>query len=189
MVLHQHVLNTLLQWLLLLLCTEQPQSWTGTTLEPHRSLLQPRLYHSPPGKGNARDQPSHTHTSLLAGSSQSWERLKAKQQRTLGTKGQSLVILGYSAHPTVSNPTKFQALQSCPLTHRSSHLIWTQPGLRRKDQGWYHFSTVDRLEQSTSSHRCSTCSLGTRQKEGGAGGQRTPPCTLRKVGLQWVQDS
>lgn len=50
-VLHQHVLNTLLQWLLLLLCTEQSQSWTGTTLEPHRSLLQPRLHHSPPGKG------------------------------------------------------------------------------------------------------------------------------------------
>lgn len=44
--------------------------------------------------------------------------------------------------------------------HRSSHLIWTQPGLRRKDHGWYHFSTVGRLEQSTSSHRCSTCSLG-----------------------------
>lgn len=100
-VLHQHVLNTLLQRLLLLLCTEQPQSCTGTTLEPHRSL-QPRLHLTPPGKGNARDQPSHTHTSLLAGSSQSWERLKAKQQRTLGTKGQSLVILGYS--PTHQSP-------------------------------------------------------------------------------------
>lgn len=62
-VLHEHVLNTLLQWLLLLLCTEQPQSCTGTTLEPHRSL-QPRLHLSPPGKGNARDQPSHTHTYL-----------------------------------------------------------------------------------------------------------------------------
>lgn len=37
-VLHQHVLNTLLQRLLLLLCTEQPQSPAGTTLEPHRSL-------------------------------------------------------------------------------------------------------------------------------------------------------
>ena len=115
------------------------------------------------------NQATHIHTSLLAGSSQSWERLKAKQQRTLGTKGQSLVILGYSAHPPVSNPTKFQALQSCPLTHRSSHLIWTQPGLRRKDQGWYHFSTVGRLEQRTSSHRCSTCSLGTRQKGWGWG--------------------
>lgn len=132
-VLHQHVLNTLLQWLLLFLCTQQPQSLAGTTLQPHRSLLQPRLHHSPPGKSNARDQPSHIRTSLLAGSSQSWERLKAKQQRTLGTKD-SLVILGYSANPPASN-TKFQALQSCPLTHRSSHLIWTQPGLRRKDQG------------------------------------------------------
>lgn len=52
------------------------------------------------------------------------------------------------------------ACRSPRSPHRSSHLIWTQPGLRRKDQGWYHFSTVDRLEQSTSSHRCSTCSLG-----------------------------
>lgn len=50
-------------------------------------------------------------------------------------------------------------------THRSSHLIWTQPGLRRKDQGWYHFSTVGRLEQSTSSHRCRTCSLRTSKDE------------------------
>lgn len=86
MVLHQHVLNTLLQWLLLLLCIEQPQSLAGTTLQPHRSLLQPTLHHSPPGKSNARDQPSHILTSLLAGSSQSWERLKAKQHRTLGPK-------------------------------------------------------------------------------------------------------
>lgn len=167
-VLHQHVLNTLLQRLLLLLCTEQPQSPAGTTLEPHRSLLQPRLHHSPPGKGNARNQPGHIRTSLLAGSSQSWERLKAKQQRTLGTKEQSLVILGCSANPPASHTTKFQALQSCPLTYRSSHLIWTQPGLRRKDQGWYHFSTVGRLEQRTSSHRCRTCSLGRRQQEDGA---------------------
>lgn len=59
-------------------------------------------------------------------------------------------------------------------THRSSHLIWTQPGLRRKDQGWYHFSTVGRLEQSTSSHRCRTCSLRTRKEdEAGPGGPPT----------------
>lgn len=44
-------------------------------------------------------------------------------------------------------------------THLSSHLICTQPGLRRNDQGWNHFSTVCRLEHSTSSHKCSTCSL------------------------------
>lgn len=106
MVLHQHVLNTLLQWLLLLLCTEQPQSQAGTTLEPHRSL-QPRLHHSPPGKSNARDQPSHILTSLLTGSSQSWERLKAKQQRTLGTKEQSLVMLGSSASLPAPFTTKF----------------------------------------------------------------------------------
>lgn len=50
-------------------------------------------------------------------------------------------------------------------THLSSHLICTQPGLRRKDQGWNHFSTVCRLEHSTSSHKCSTCSL----RRGGGG--------------------
>lgn len=44
-------------------------------------------------------------------------------------------------------------------TYLSSHLICTQPGLRRNDQGWNHFSTVCRLEHSTSSHKCSTCSL------------------------------
>jgi len=44
-------------------------------------------------------------------------------------------------------------------SYLSSHFIWTQPGLRRKDQGWYHFSTALILEHNTSSHRCSTCSL------------------------------
>lgn len=59
-------------------------------------------------------------------------------------------------------------------THRSSHLIWTQPGLRRKDQGWYHFSTVGRLEQRTSSHRCRTCSLRTgKEDEARPGGPPT----------------
>lgn len=47
-------------------------------------------------------------------------------------------------------------------THLSSHFICTQPGLRRNDQGWNHFSTVCRLEHSTSSHKCSTCSLRQR---------------------------
>ena len=63
--------------------------------------------------------------------------------------------------------------------HRSSHLIWTQPGLRRKDQGWYHFSTVARLEQSTSSHRCSTCSLGTGRGRGWG-------CAWAEVLLPWA---
>lgn len=45
------------------------------------------------------------------------------------------------------------------VSHLSSHLICTHPGLRRNDQGWYHFSTAAMLEHSTSSQRCSTCSL------------------------------
>lgn len=60
----------------------------------------------------------------------------------------------------VSGPPSSRLAHALPCpTHRSSHLIWTQPGLRRNDQGWYHFSTVCRLEHSTSSHRCRTCSL------------------------------
>ena len=42
---------------------------------------------------------------------------------------------------------------------RSSHLICTQPGLRRKDQGWYHFSMMPSQEHRHSSQRWSTCSL------------------------------
>lgn len=45
------------------------------------------------------------------------------------------------------------------VSHLSSHLTWTQPGLWTKDHGWYHLDTTDRLEHSTSNHRCSTCSL------------------------------
>lgn len=41
----------------------------------------------------------------------------------------------------------------------SSHFIWTQPGLRMKDHGWYHFSITSTQEQRVSSHKCSTCSL------------------------------
>jgi len=44
-------------------------------------------------------------------------------------------------------------------TDLSSHLICTQPGLRMKDHGWYHFSTTSTQEQSVSSQRCNTCSL------------------------------
>lgn len=160
MVLHQHVLNTLLQWLLLLLRTEQPQSWAGTTLEP-QVTSSAQIAPQPSWQIQCQDQPNHILTSLLAGSSQSWERLKAKQQRTLGTKEQPVLTLGSSAsllYQQVLSPAE-------PPTHRSSHLIWTQPGLRRKDQGWYHFSTVGRLEQSTSSHRCRTCSLRTSKDE------------------------
>lgn len=50
-------------------------------------------------------------------------------------------------------------------SHLSSHLIWTHPGLRRKDQGWYHFSTAATLEHNTSSHRWSTCSLREEEEE------------------------
>lgn len=38
----------------------------------------------------------------------------------------------------------------------SSHLIWTQPGERRKEEGRYHRSTTSTLEHRTSSHRWST---------------------------------
>lgn len=44
----------------------------------------------------------------------------------------------------------------------SSHLICTQPGLRMKDQGWYHFSMSSRLEHRVSSHRWRICSLRPR---------------------------
>lgn len=54
------------------------------------------------------------------------------------------------------------------VSYLSSHFIWTHPGLRRKDHGWYHFSTAAMLEHSTSSHRCSTCSLVGGGGEGGA---------------------
>lgn len=164
MVLHQHVLNTLLQWLLLLLCTEQPQSRAGTTLEPHRSLLQPRLHHSPPGKSNARDQPSpYTYLSLnrelpVLGEAEGKAAEDARDQRTVSSHAGLFCQPTSSLHHQVLSPAELP-------THRSSHLIWTQPGLRRKDQGWYHFSTVGKLEQSTSSHRCRTCSLRTSKKD------------------------
>lgn len=45
------------------------------------------------------------------------------------------------------------------VNYLSSHLIWTHPGLRRNDHGWYHFSTAAMLEHNTSNHKCSTCSL------------------------------
>ena len=103
-------------------------------------------------------------TSLFAGSSQSWERLNAKQQRTL--EGGEAVRCWQGLSP----PRRGCGSPGPP--HRSSHLIWTQPGLRRKDQGWYHLSTAGRLEQSTSSHRCSTCSL---RAGGGVPAQRPAP--------------
>lgn len=115
----------------------------------------------------AKNQPP---TSLFAGSSQSWERLKAKQQRTLeGRKGRLSVTLRLALSiPLPPGPLSLGSRSPAPEQgpHRSSHLIWTQPGLRKKDQGWYHFSTVGRLEQSTSSHRCRTCSLETRGNSG-----------------------
>lgn len=159
--LHQHVLNTLLQWLLFLLCTEQPQSRAGTTLELHRSFLQPRPHHSPPGKGNEGPTMPHTHLSL----SRELPVLREAEGEAAEDSDEPKNSL---CSCWASVPTR----QSLPLTskpaelptHRSSHLIWTQPGLRRKDQGWYHFSTVGRLEQSTSSHRCNTCSLRIRQE-------------------------
>ena len=114
-------------------------------------------------------------TSLFAGSSQSWERLKAKQQRTLESEG-GLSDAGKAQPPPGPPSPPGWACRSPGSPHRSSHLIWTQPGLRRKDQGWYHFSTVGRLEQSTSSHRCSTCSLGA----GRAPAQRPAPPTPRR---------
>lgn len=127
---------------------------------PEASATQKRLGEAAPGTDASLPQLPQSPgrqapppTSLFAGSSQSWERLNAKQQRTLEGEG------GLSDAGRAQPPPGW-ACRSPGSPHRSSHLIWTQPGLRRKDQGWYHFSTVGRLEQSTSSHRCSTCSLG-----------------------------
>lgn len=179
-VLHQHVLDTLLQGLLLLLHRDSPH-FTGCAQRgsPRRQgpCLSQHTHRTFRRKAGcwAKDQPPPP-TSLFIGSSQSWERLKAKQQRTLeGRKGKLSVTLRVSSF---CPPTRGPPEQD---PHRSSHLIWTQPGLRRKDQGWYHFSTVGRLEQSTSNHRCRTCSLGT---DGGVG---HPQNLLRTVSgvLSW----
>jgi hypothetical protein len=147
-VLHQHVLDTLLQWLLLLLCTGQTLSHKlGQPLElmghfgglpgpPPPNQTTPRTDRGAPRLPHPTQ---HTHTSLFTGSSQSWERLKAKQQRTLGGEGEAQITLGSSAHllPPLPNPRLSRASQPGARLgpHRSSHLIWTQPGLRRKDQG------------------------------------------------------
>ena len=201
-VLHQHVLDALLQGLLLLLHETALLSWLlgtrrgsqvagpGWSLQvvpvlgprplPQASATRKRLGEAAPGTDASLPHPPQSPgrqapppTSLFAGSSQSWERLKAKQQRTLeGEGGGCQTLARLSPHPH----TPCWACRSPGSPHRSSHLIWTQPGLRRKDQGWYHFSTVGRLEQSTSSHRCSTCSLGA----GRAPAQRPVPPTSHR---------
>lgn len=76
-VLHQHVLDALLQGLLLLLqqgqrCTRQGGRGPASAPPPSRKA----------GCWAQAQPPAPT--SLFIGSSQSWERLKAKQQRTLG---------------------------------------------------------------------------------------------------------
>lgn len=208
-VLHQHVLNTLLQWLLLLLHTGTASACAAGVREPtarepkgaggqrgsgtigcrhsgsappgpasathlgsgvigHETPGLPRPRQTPQGDGGlgGREATPSAHTSLFTGSSQSWERLKAKQQRTL-EEGSGEAVGGAQVSSAPTSPTPEHgagAPAAWQGTHRSSHLIWTQPGLRRKDQGWYHFSTVGRLEHSTSSHRCNTCSLGTGQE-------------------------
>lgn len=65
-------------------------------------------------------------TSLFAGSSQSWERLNAKQQRTLEGEGGCQTLAGLS-HPRLG-------LQGPEMLLTAARMIWTQPGLRRKDQ-------------------------------------------------------
>ena len=70
-------------------------------------------------------------------------------------------------------------------THRSSHLICTQPGLRMNDHGWYHFSTTCAHEHSVSNHKCSTCSL---QHQNNLFMTRTLKQVLMfRVGLAWVR--
>lgn len=64
-----------------------------------------------------------------------------------------------SSHSLLISPTLSLSWTSVSIFYLSSHLIWTHPGLRRKDQGWYHFSTAGILEHNTSNHRCNTCSL------------------------------
>lgn len=78
----------------------------------------------------------------------------------------TLLLTGEGPKTATGRATSCRGGKSVPdsaeahgVTHLSSHLICTQPGLRRNDQGWNHFSTVCRLEHSTSSHKCSTCSL------------------------------
>ncbi len=68
-------------------------------------------------------------------------------------------------------------------SYLSSHFIWTQPGLRRKDQGWYHFSTALILEHNTSSHRCSTCSLTHTGEESNAARLHYGKTKQNKYGL------
>lgn len=115
----------------------------------------------------------HTHLSLnrelpVLGEAEGKAAENPRNQRTVSSHA------GLFCQPTIFLYHHVLSPAELP-THRSSHLIWTQPGLRRKDQGWYHFSTVGRLEQSTSSHRCRTCSLRTSKKDD-ARAWRTPTC-------------
>lgn len=101
-VLHQHVLDALLQGLLLLLQSEEAQGGRALPQPPHP----PQPSRRKAGRW-AKDQPPPP-TSLFIGSSQSWERLKAKQQRTLeGRKGKLSVTL--RSAPSVPLPQGHQS--------------------------------------------------------------------------------